>query len=203
MSYGSLSQQAQTSLNQGAAMVGCFHNTGEGGLSPFHQKGADVVFQIGTGYFGCGITDQNGIRRFSLDTLKELVLNKYSKVKAIEIKLSQGAKPGKGGVLPAKKNTPEIAAIRGVQPYTNVISPASHSAFTNVREMVDFIEMLAEKTGLPVGIKAAIGDLGHWHELAAIMKAECCPAMDLWFYGSLSIVQRKRSDTGYRFHRFR
>lgn len=172
MSYGSLSQQAQASLNQGAAMVGCFHNTGEGGLSPFHQMGADVVYQIGTGYFGCGVTDENGIRRFSLETLKELVLNKYDKVRAIEIKLSQGAKPGKGGVLPAKKNTPEIAAIRGVQPYTNVISPASHSAFSNVREMVDFIEMLAEETGLPIGIKAAIGDLGHWHELADIMKTE-------------------------------
>ena len=172
MSYGSLSQQAQSSLNQGAAMVGCFHNTGEGGLSPFHQLGADVVYQIGTGYFGCGVTDENGIRRFSLETLKELVLNKYGKVRAIEIKLSQGAKPGKGGVLPAKKNTPEIAVIRGVEPFTNVISPASHSAFTNVREMVDFIEMLAEETGLPVGIKAAIGDLGHWHELAEIMKNE-------------------------------
>lgn len=172
MSYGSLSQQAQTSLNQGAAMIGSYHNTGEGGLSPFHQQGADVVFQIGTGYFGCGLTDENGVRRFNLDTLKELVLNKYDKVRAIEIKLSQGAKPGKGGVLPAKKNTPEIAAIRGVQPFTNVISPASHSAFTNVRELVDFIEMLAAETGLPIGIKAAIGDLGHWHELADIMKTE-------------------------------
>jgi glutamate synthase domain-containing protein 2 len=172
MSYGSLSQQAQTSLNLGAAMVGAFHNTGEGGLSPFHQKGADVVFQIGTGYFGCGITDENGQRQFSFEKLEELVLNKYDKVKAIEIKLSQGAKPGKGGVLPAKKNTPEIAVIRGVQPYTDVISPSFHAAFTNVPELVDFIEKIAERTGLPVGIKSAVGDLQQWHELAEIMKSE-------------------------------
>ncbi len=172
MSYGSLSQQAQTSLNLGAAMVGSFHNTGEGGLSPFHQKGADVVFQIGTGYFGCGITDENGVRQFSFEKLEELVLNKYDKVKAIEIKLSQGAKPGKGGVLPAKKNTPEIAAIRGVQPYTDVISPSFHTAFSNVRELVDFIEKVAERTGLPVGVKSAVGDLEQWHELTDIMKNE-------------------------------
>jgi glutamate synthase domain-containing protein 2 len=100
------------------------------------------------------------------------VLSKYHKVKAIEIKLSQGAKPGKGGVLPAKKNTPEIAAIRGVKPNSDVISPSYHSAFSNVRELVDFIEELAEKTGLPVGIKSAIGDLEQWQELADIMLNE-------------------------------
>ena len=172
MSYGSLSKQAQASLNQGAAMVGSFHNTGEGGLSPFHQLGADVVFQIGTGYFGCGVTDEHGVRRFSFDQFQELVLSKYDKVRAIEVKLSQGAKPGKGGVLPAKKNTPEIAAIRGVVPNTDVVSPAYHSAFSNVKELVDFIDELAEKTGLPVGIKSAIGDLEQWHELADIMKKE-------------------------------
>jgi glutamate synthase domain-containing protein 2 len=172
MSYGSLSQQAQTSLNLGSAMIGCYHNTGEGGLSPYHQNGADVIFQIGTGYFGCGITDGSGTRRFSIEKLKELVLCKYDKVRAIEIKLSQGAKPGKGGVLPAKKNTPEIANIRGVKPHTDVISPAYHSAFSNVRELVDFIEDLAEKTGLPVGVKSAIGDLEQWQELAQIMRSE-------------------------------
>lgn len=173
MSYGSLSRTAQTSLNQGASMVGCYHNTGEGGLSPYHQKGADVVFHIGTGYFGCGITDENGDRQFDYSTFERLVLNQYpGKIKAIEIKLSQGAKPGKGGVLPAEKVTKEIAEIRGVEPHKDVISPASHSAFNNVREMVDFIEMLAEKSGLPVGIKSAVGDHSHWIELADIMKKE-------------------------------
>lgn len=173
MSYGSLSANAQSALNKGAAMVGCYHNTGEGGLSPYHQLGADVVFQIGTGYFGCGITGEDGKRHFDFNTLKNLVLDKYpGKVKAIEIKLSQGAKPGKGGVLPARKNTGEIAAIRGVKPNTDVLSPNYHSAFSNVRELVDFIEDLAEKSGLPVGIKSAIGDLGAWEELADIMKKE-------------------------------
>jgi glutamate synthase domain-containing protein 2 len=172
MSYGSLSAQAQSSLNQGAAMAGCFHNTGEGGLSPYHRQGADVVFQFGTGYFGCGITDTDGVRRFSIEELDRLVLSQYDKVRAIEVKLSQGAKPGKGGVLPARKNTPEIATIRGVKPYTDVISPSYHSAFSNVRELVDFIEMLASHSGLPVGIKSAVGDPGQWHELADIMLTE-------------------------------
>lgn len=172
MSYGSLSKQAQTSLNQGAAMVGAYHNTGEGGLSPYHQKGADVMFHIGTGYFGCGKTGEDGQRYFDFDTFKELVLDKYDKVRAIEIKLSQGAKPGHGGVLPKSKNTEEIAAIRGVKPHTDVLSPSYHTAFGNIREMVDFIEDLAEKSGLPVGIKSAVGDLDYWHELAKIMKDE-------------------------------
>ena len=173
MSYGSLSKTAQSALNLGAEMVGCYHNTGEGGLSPYHQKGADAVFHIGTGYFGCGKTGENGERYFDWETFENLVLKQYpGKVKAIEVKLSQGAKPGKGGVLPSKKNTKEIAAIRGVEPHTDVLSPSSHSAFSNVREMVDFIEMLAEKSGLPVGIKSAVGDLSHWNELADIMKNE-------------------------------
>jgi glutamate synthase domain-containing protein 2 len=173
MSYGSLSANAHTALNMGASMVGCYHNTGEGGLSPYHQKGADVVFHIGTGYFGCGITGEGGKRYFDFETFKTKVLDAYpGKVKAIEVKLSQGAKPGKGGVLPAKKNTKEIAKIRGVEPHTDVLSPNYHTAFGNVREMVDFIEDLADKSGLPVGIKSAVGDLEHWHELAEIMEKE-------------------------------
>ena len=173
MSFGSLSANAQTSLNAGAAMVGCYHNTGEGGLSSYHQKGGDVVFHIGTGYFGCGITGDDGKRYFDFNTFKEKALDQYpGKIKAIELKLSQGAKPGKGGVLPAKKNTKEIAGIRGVEPHTDVLSPNYHTAFSNVREMVDFIEDLAKKSGLPVGIKSAVGDLSHWHELADIMKNE-------------------------------
>ena len=147
MSYGSLSKNAQSALNMGASMVGCYHNTGEGGLSPYHMKGADVMFHIGTGYFGCGKDGEDGKRYFDFDTFKTLVLDKYpGKVKAIEIKLSQGAKPGKGGVLPAKKNTKEIAAIRGVKPGVDVLSPTYHTAFNNVPEMVDFIEDLATKS---------------------------------------------------------
>ena len=173
MSYGSLSKTAQSALNKGAALSGCYHNTGEGGLSPYHQLGADVVFHIGTGYFGCGRTGEDGKRYFDYDTFKRLALDKYpGKIRAIEVKLSQGAKPGKGGVLPAKKNTKEIAEIRGVEPHTDVLSPNHHTAFHDVRSMIDFIEDLAEKTGLPVGIKSAIGHLGYWEELAQIMKEE-------------------------------
>lgn len=173
MSFGSLSKQAQMSLNIGASKVGCYHNSGEGGLSPYHQKGGDVIFQIGTGYFGCGKTDEDGGRYFDFEIFKQKVLDAYpGKVKAIEIKLSQGAKPGKGGVLPAQKNSKEIAHIRGVEPHTDVISPANHSAFGNVREMVEFIEKLADFSGLPVGIKSAIGDLDQWTELAELMAAE-------------------------------
>lgn len=165
MSYGSLSANAITALNRGAMMAGCFHNTGEGGISPYHRQGADLCWQIGTGYFGC--RDEHG--NFSLEKLLQTI-EKNPTVKLIEIKLSQGAKPGKGGVLPAKKITPEIAEIRGVPMGKDVISPAYHTAFSNVQEMVDFIELIAEKTGLPVGIKSAVGKMDEWEELATIMR---------------------------------
>jgi glutamate synthase domain-containing protein 2 len=164
MSFGSLSAKAIESLNKGIKLADAYHNTGEGGLSPYHRHGGDVIFQIGTGYFG--VRDKNG--HFSMEKLEKLVTDNPF-VKAIEIKLSQGAKPGKGGVLPAVKITKEIAAIRGVEMGKDVISPPNHSAFSNVHEMVDFIESIAEKTGLPVGIKAAIGKLDQWKELADIM----------------------------------
>lgn len=164
MSFGSLSAKAIESLNKGVKLADAYHNTGEGGLSPYHRYGGDVIFQIGTGYFG--VRDKNG--HFSMEKLEKLVTDNPF-VKAIEIKLSQGAKPGKGGVLPAAKITKEIAAIRGVEMGKDVISPPNHSAFSNVPEMVDFIESVAEKTGLPVGIKAAIGKLDQWKELADIM----------------------------------
>lgn len=164
MSFGSLSAKAVESLNKGVKMADAYHNTGEGGLSPYHSNGGDVVFHFGTGYFG--VRDEDG--GFSMEKMIKLVENNPF-IRAIEIKLSQGAKPGKGGVLPGKKITPEIAKIRGVEVGKDVLSPPNHKAFSNVPEMVDFIEKIAEATGLPVGIKAAIGKLEQWEELADIM----------------------------------
>lgn len=164
MSFGSLSAKAVESLNKGVKIAGAYHNTGEGGLSPYHSNGGDVVFHFGTGYFGVRAEDGG----FSMDKMKQLVKDN-SFIRAIEVKLSQGAKPGKGGVLPGAKITKEIAAIRGVEVGKDVLSPPSHKAFSNVPQMVDFIEEIAEATGLPVGIKAAIGKLEQWEELADIM----------------------------------
>jgi len=164
MSFGSLSAKAIESLNKGTKIAGAYHNTGEGGLSPYHSNGGDVVFHFGTGYFGVRAEDGG----FSMDKMIQLV-EKNPFIRAIEVKLSQGAKPGKGGVLPGAKITPEIAKIRGVEIGKDVLSPPNHKAFSNVPEMVDFIESIAEATGLPVGIKAAIGKLEQWEELADIM----------------------------------
>lgn len=164
MSYGSLSRSAIQSLNQGALKAGCYHNTGEGGLSPYHRNGADVVFHFGTGYFG--VRDEAG--NFSMEKMVALV-NEHPFVRAIEVKLSQGAKPGKGGVLPAKKITAEIAQIRGVPRGQDVLSPAQHTAFSNIPELLDFIEAIAAATGLPVGFKSAVGKMEMWHELADLM----------------------------------
>lgn len=160
MSFGSLSAQAIESMNRGALKSGCYHNTGEGGLSPYHSTGADVVFQFGTGYFGVRDGDE-----FSMDKLEKIVENNQF-VRAIEIKLSQGAKPGKGGVLPGSKITAEIAEIRCVEKGKDVISPAFHSAFDGVNGLLEFIEEIADRTGIPVGIKSAVGRLELWEELA-------------------------------------
>lgn len=164
MSFGSLSAKAVESLNKGVKIAGAYHNTGEGGLSPYHSHGGDVIFHFGTGYFGVRADDGG----FSMEKMIKLVEDNPF-IKAIELKLSQGAKPGKGGVLPAAKITKEISKIRGVPLGEDVLSPPNHKAFTNVPEMVDFIEEIAEATGLPVGIKAAIGKLEQWEELADIM----------------------------------
>jgi glutamate synthase domain-containing protein 2 len=164
MSFGSLSAKAIESLNKGVKIAGAYHNTGEGGLSPYHRHGAEVVFHFGTGYFGVRDNDGN----FSMDKLVQLV-DDNPFIKAIEIKLSQGAKPGKGGVLPGAKITQEIADTRGVEVGKDVLSPPNHSAFSNVKELLAFIEDIAENTGLPVGIKAAIGKLNEWEELADLM----------------------------------
>jgi glutamate synthase domain-containing protein 2 len=168
MSFGALGHKATTANALATSDVGAFHNTGEGGFSPYHKHANQVVFQIGTGYFGCGFTEPDGTRRFSMEILMKLI-NDNPSIKAIEVKLSQGAKAGKGGVLPAEKVTAEIAAIRGVPQGVDVISPAQHNTFSNVSEMIDFIESIAEVTGLPVGIKSAVGHEGFWHELAQRM----------------------------------
>jgi len=163
MSYGSLSGHAVEALNRGAAAAGCLQNTGEGAVSRYHRNGGDLIFQIGTAYFGC--RDEQG--RFSLPRLKELIGS--APIRALEIKLSQGAKPGLGGVLPAPKVSPEIAATRGVPEGVDCISPSRHAEFDDVDSLLDFVEMLAAETGLPVGIKSAVGDLGFWEDLADAM----------------------------------
>ncbi len=164
MSFGALSQHAILALNSGAKTGGFAHNTGEGGISPYHlQHGGDLVWQIGTGYFGC--RDDSG--KFSPERFKEKA--SLETVKMIEIKLSQGAKPGHGGILPAEKNTPEIASIRSVAPYIQVNSPATHSAFDSPLGLVHFIAQLRElSAGKPVGFKLSIGRKS---EFIAICKA--------------------------------
>ena len=164
MSFGSLSRNAILALNRGARAGGFAHNTGEGGISPHHlEPGGDLIWQIGTAYFGC--RDDNG--EFSSEAFQQKAL--LDSVKMIEIKLSQGAKPGHGGILPAEKNSPEIAAIRGVPPYTQVNSPAAHTLFDTPVGLVRFIARLRELSGgKPVGIKLAIGRKS---EFLAICKA--------------------------------
>ncbi|MEV0427278.1 FMN-binding glutamate synthase family protein [Micromonospora sp. NPDC050495] len=164
MSFGSLSGNAVEALNRGAALAGCLQNTGEGGLSPYHRKGGELVFQLGTAYFGC--RDERG--RFSLDRLKDLVAS--APVRALEIKLSQGAKPSLGGLLPAAKVSAEIAAARGIRRGEDCVSPSRHAEFSDCDSLLDWVELLAAETGLPVGIKSAVGDLGFWTELASLMR---------------------------------
>ncbi|WP_411030598.1 FMN-binding glutamate synthase family protein [Spongiimicrobium sp. 3-5] len=164
MSFGSLSAAAVEALNIGVSKCGAYHNTGEGGLSPYHKQGGDVIFHFGTGYFGVRSKDGG----FSMEKLKILV-DENPCIKAVEIKLSQGAKPGKGGVLPGAKISPQIAEIRGVEVGKDVLSPATHKAFSNTEELLELIEKIAEETGLPVGIKGAIGKLDQWETLAETM----------------------------------
>lgn len=153
MSYGSLSKNAVLAMNQGAQMGNFAHNTGEGGISEYHlQPGGDLIWQIGTGYFGCRKDDGT----FNEVTFQENATRQQ--VKMIEIKLSQGAKPGHGGILPAIKNTPEIAKIRHVEPGVAVHSPPSHSAFKDPIQFMHFIEKLRKLSGgKPVGFKLCIG----------------------------------------------
>ena len=164
MSFGSLSGPAVEALNRGCQIAGCLQSTGEGGVSSHHLKGGDLVWQVGTGYFGCREPDG----RFSMARLKDTIA-RAPQIRAIEVKLSQGAKPGVGGLLPRAKINAEIAEIRGVPMDRDCISPAAHSAFRNADEMLDFIESIASETGLPVGIKSAVGDSAFWEDLARLM----------------------------------
>lgn len=166
MSFGSLSSNAVTALNKGAALAGCLQNTGEGALSPYHRQGGDLVFQIGTSYFGC--RDEDG----TFDLAKLVALCEGAPVRMIEIKLSQGAKPGLGGMLPGVKVTEEIAEIRGIKAGVDCASPSRHAVFHDVDSMLDFVEMVADATGLPVGIKSAVGNMDFWDELIAAMTPE-------------------------------
>lgn len=164
MSYGSLSKTAIMSLNKGAKLGGFYHNTGEGGISPYHLKhGGDLVWQIGTGYFGC----RNSDGTFNPSMFKEK--SHLENVKMIEIKLSQGAKPGHGGMLPAKKVNSEVAAIRAVEINKDVNSPPTHSMFDTPKGLLKFVKELRELSGgKPVGFKLCIGKR---REFYAICKA--------------------------------
>ena len=157
MSFGSLSKNAIMALNQGAKMGEFAHNTGEGGISPYHLQGGDIIFQVGTGYFGAGKHDLDGKRIFDDEIFRNNAIR--PEVKMIEIKFSQGAKPGHGGILPSVKNTEEIAKIRGVVPFTQVDSPPGHTAFSNYEEMIVFIQKVRDLSGgKPVGIKFCVGN---------------------------------------------
>lgn len=164
MSYGSLSKNAVLALNGGAKDGNFAHNTGEGGVSSHHKEpGGDLIWQIGTGYFGCRAADGG----FCAD--KFTLTAKHPSIKMIEIKLSQGAKPGHGGILPAKKVTPEIAEIRGVPLGRDVISPPAHTAFSTPMELMQFIKRLRSLSeGKPIGIKLCIGKR---REFIALCKA--------------------------------
>lgn len=165
MSFGALSSNAILSLGYGAKIGGFALNTGEGGLSKYHLKtGADIIWQIGTGYFGCRTDDG----KFNPKTFQEKAL--IDNVKMIEIKLSQGAKPGHGGILPADKNTQEIADVRAVEAFTQVDSPPTHSAFSNSIEMMMFIKTLRElSSSKPIGFKLTIGIKEEFEEICEAM----------------------------------
>ncbi len=164
MSFGSLSSRAIEALNLGAQQGGFAHNTGEGAISPYHLKGGDLIWQLGTGYFGARTKEG----KFSPEMFAEKA--KIAAVKMIEIKLSQGAKPGHGGILPASKVAPEIAKIRSVTVGEEVISPPSHTAFSTPIEMMEFVGKLRELSdGKPIGLKLCLGRRREFISMAKAM----------------------------------
>lgn len=173
MSYGALSAPAVIALSQGAKMAQAWMNTGEGGLSPHHLgSGCDIVFQIGTAKYG--VRDEAG--NMSEDKLREVAA--HAQVKMFEVKLSQGAKPGKGGILPAVKVTEEIARIRGITPGEDSISPNRHPEINSVKELLQFLNHVREVTQKPVGFKCVLGAYGWLDSLFSEINqigAECAP----------------------------
>jgi glutamate synthase domain-containing protein 2 len=172
MSYGSLSSNAVEALNGGAKLGNFAHNTGEGGISEHHlNQGGDIIWQIGTGYFGCRNDEGNFDEKLFAEKCA------LPQIKMIELKISQGAKPGHGGILPASKNTPEIAAIRHVKPNTTVASPPYHTSFSTPREMVTFISRMRKLSGgKPVGFKLCIGQKQEFHAICkAMLETSCYP----------------------------
>ncbi len=160
MSYGSISKPAVQALSKGARQAGCWLNTGEGGLSPYHlEGGADIVFQMGTAKYGV-CAEGGGLDE---DRLKQVAA--HDQVKMFEIKLSQGAKPGKGGILPASKVSKDIAHIRNIEPGKASISPNRHPEISNVEELLDFIARVRDVSGKPTGFKTVIGSTGWLEEL--------------------------------------
>lgn len=164
MSFGALSAKAVEALNKGAKLGDFYHDTGEGGISPYHLKhGGDLVWEIGSGYFGC--RDEKG--KFEPELFAECA--QLPQVKMTELKLSQGAKPGHGGLLPGAKVTPEIAKVRKIPEYQDCVSPRGHSAFSTPIELLEFSAKMRELSGgKPVGIKLCVGQI---HEVFALMKA--------------------------------
>ena len=185
MSFGSLSANAILALNEGALRGGFHHDTGEGSISRYHREpGGDLVWEIGSGYFGC----RNPDGTFNEEKYAENA--RSPQVKMIELKISQGAKPGHGGVLPGPKVTPEIAEARGVAPGVDCISPASHSAFSTPVEMMRFIaEMRRLSGGKPAGFKLCIG---HEWEFLAVCKA----MLESGIYPDFIVVDGKEGGTG-------
>ncbi len=166
MSYGAISAPAVRALSRGARMAGMWMNTGEGGLSPYHLEGeADIVFQIGTAKYG--VRDAQG--NLDDDALRKIAA--HTQVKMFELKLAQGAKPGKGGILPAAKITDEIARIRGLPKGQDGISPNRHRDASNVAELLDLIGHIREVTGKPVGIKTVMGGERQFQDLFEEIKA--------------------------------
>jgi len=185
MSFGSLSANAVEALNAGASIGGFAHNTGEGGISRHHTKyGGDLIWQIGTGYFGARDEDGN----FSPEAFRKNAMR--PEVKMIELKVSQGAKPGHGGILPGKKNTPEIAEIRGVKVGTTIFSPPFHNAFKTPKEMIKFIHQMRELSGgKPVGFKLCVGRKS---EFISVCKA----MVELDLYPDFIVVDGGEGGTG-------
>jgi glutamate synthase domain-containing protein 2 len=185
MSFGALSANAILALNKGAKKGGFAHDTGEGGCSPYHREhGGDIIWEIGSGYFGC----RNGHGHFSPEMFAERAID--PQIKMIEIKLSQGAKPGHGGVLPAAKVSPEIAATRGVPIGQDCISPSRHSAFSTPLEMMHFIAELRRLSGgKPVGFKLCVGH--HWEFLGV-----CKAMIESQIYPDFIVVDGAEGGTG-------